>query len=899
MAAGAQLQIVSTQGVTRSLPLSPAVIDLGNPSAAPSLAVHPRYGVVPYVFDPQVRERLTKWVDAEVAYSALIVSGRGGSGKTRLAVEECRRLGAIGWVTGFLVPSADRPSLEELAHVDNPRLVVADYAETQLDLLADLIPLLRDAASSDHPVRLLLLMRTPQGSSRRPGENPWLEVFRQHGPVLAAQLAEVAVKDLDEQALSTESNQILFTSAFRAFQRLSGRMELEPAYPRALDEKDPLLVVLTAFKAAYGGAGEASTLTSALDFILDHETRYWEARAQAARVELSRNGTQRVVAAATLTSAGTRDDADRVLQALPEYRDSNAERRREIIDWAHGLYPGRNYWNPLEPDLIGEHLVTRELGNETALSAICDAAQTPRPFIVLARLDLPQAPAAITVVTDHMSAMADEDVLALSWRLQELEHPEAMAAALLDRASRLTSLASQFQVDIFEDVAGHSGLRFPIRALALEQLVDQLDVTRPWRQKDWRQGSKPPFDKEPVAKIVVDLLRSSPEQTLDLLGSWLVNHQKLGRSAEVSRSDIAGAIAVRHLDRTRQRFTTWVRNDSSGAIQLLERTARHDPAALADFAQEWVRGDDDRLRTAAINAVQALPWEFAESAGLIDSVVLPLAVIKWRYQEDALRIAARHVPDDPKVRKQLFATVADGRGEARALTPYLYTSYAGQALQEFLRQPLSGRGPVIAALANWHPVDDQLEERVLQLVKDSEKDPALATAIGVFAESALNRLYSSHFVSEKRLQWALQTMAQGPETLRRPMFYPLSEPPSTDEFELYRQRFIDSYLGSEPTAHSMAVFVTDLFYRYAEGSWPTEVLLERLLEDYSTAERTEILLGAVRADPSGNAARFVARTGSTDRLAVDKRIERFRDEYVTSGDLIGAIRAAQGMDRPS
>jgi tetratricopeptide (TPR) repeat protein len=78
-----------------------AVLPL-NPS--PGKLLTASYEVVP--FEEAGRqgeiEALKDWCDGEDARSVLLLTGEGGSGKTRLAIEWCRRLRHQGWHAGFL-----------------------------------------------------------------------------------------------------------------------------------------------------------------------------------------------------------------------------------------------------------------------------------------------------------------------------------------------------------------------------------------------------------------------------------------------------------------------------------------------------------------------------------------------------------------------------------------------------------------------------------------------------------------------------------------------------------------------------------------------------------------------------------------------------------------------------
>ncbi len=60
----------------------------------------------------------------------MIVTGEGGSGKTRLLLEWCKRMRAKHWLAGFVNMAED---LRPAALGETPRLLVIDYADTQTD----------------------------------------------------------------------------------------------------------------------------------------------------------------------------------------------------------------------------------------------------------------------------------------------------------------------------------------------------------------------------------------------------------------------------------------------------------------------------------------------------------------------------------------------------------------------------------------------------------------------------------------------------------------------------------------------------------------------------------------------------------------------------------------------
>ncbi len=107
-------------------------------------------------------------LSAELGDEALIVTGAGGVGKTRLGFELCDRLSKLDWLTLRLTDSATSASVIELikAHAEPAQVVLfSDYAERADDLtaIAEQIALINDGKA--HRVRLIATCRVSALSS--------------------------------------------------------------------------------------------------------------------------------------------------------------------------------------------------------------------------------------------------------------------------------------------------------------------------------------------------------------------------------------------------------------------------------------------------------------------------------------------------------------------------------------------------------------------------------------------------------------------------------------------------------------------------------------------------------------------------------------------------------------
>ncbi|MEV4804939.1 hypothetical protein AB0K18_33485 [Nonomuraea sp. NPDC049421] len=166
-------------------PPAPPVPDvLASPVVPPAVSVSghghwadlmARHAVVPFLGREAPLAELHAWAAEAAALSIAVLTGRGGTGKTRLAAELCAELGSAGWDAGFLpldtlaaILSAPPPSdlrtppsgqvlrLEAL----RPTLVVLDGPEPSAPLVGELIR--RLAQHGRNPcIRLLLVAREP------------------------------------------------------------------------------------------------------------------------------------------------------------------------------------------------------------------------------------------------------------------------------------------------------------------------------------------------------------------------------------------------------------------------------------------------------------------------------------------------------------------------------------------------------------------------------------------------------------------------------------------------------------------------------------------------------------------------------------------------------------------
>jgi tetratricopeptide (TPR) repeat protein len=336
---------------------------------APGKLLTADYEVIP--FDPQGRGEelatLTAWCQEERRHSVLLVTGEGGSGKTRLMIEWCRHLRHQGWHAGFLRPDRTAKVLDPLLDGVAPRLVVIDYAETRLAVVEPLLLKIGLAVEKGGPkLRLILL-------ARRKGDW-WANLTRQGREVedlLAGSPAPLPItpsvpNDADER-------KHVFQAAVEGFSRQIGTKPPRGFQAPDLSRKEferILYLHMAALAALQGERIESAE--NALQYTLAHERLFWDQQVSDLGLDgiwtpLIQGALARAVAAMTLVGgARNLQHAQAILHRSSGLGSTYERQLRTLLTLLRRLYAGpeseSGYLEPLQPDLLGEELIAQILG---------------------------------------------------------------------------------------------------------------------------------------------------------------------------------------------------------------------------------------------------------------------------------------------------------------------------------------------------------------------------------------------------------------------------------------------------------------------------------------------------------------------------------------------------------
>ncbi len=257
---------------------------------APSSILDSRYRVAPFVGRAAELDGLIGWcLDENPEVNPLrLYFGPGGMGKTRFLLEACERLrGKQGWMAGFLENRSSAwpgEAMRELVELDQPKLLVLDYAETRVDDGALLLQLISARPKGCSAVRVVLLARDGPGDAgatdRGPaGDVPWIAELRRRSAAaqaMAGALASFALRPLsDDEPVRREA---FLTARQRFAEQIHGPNAAGKlagaAEPPDLAAPDFVRVLLIHAAALASLDGKRLEGTSALlDYLVDREER--------------------------------------------------------------------------------------------------------------------------------------------------------------------------------------------------------------------------------------------------------------------------------------------------------------------------------------------------------------------------------------------------------------------------------------------------------------------------------------------------------------------------------------------------------------------------------------------------------------------------------------------------
>jgi tetratricopeptide (TPR) repeat protein len=314
---------------------------------------------------------LIAWCQNTDPFAVRAFTGLGGVGKTRLLLELCKAVEFKTWITGFAVRGSQQATDEvrwrELIALGRPLLIIVDYAEGNSATLRALCLAISLVPEQNRPrIRLVLLARAIgewyQELRLFPGVGELLPSHQSGHSDSFHQILSAPQSLENPEAALQEFNFALnvFTADYQ-----TDKAVLQPPISMFDESPNILFVHALALLASQGHYdGEIWNADHVFNSLLELEERYIASRL---KPNDERSLVVRLMQTMTLVTLGypvsnLRDAANLIaldsnLAALTP-TPNEQERLARIL---HDTYPGESYIHSIEPDLLAEHLVFKQL----------------------------------------------------------------------------------------------------------------------------------------------------------------------------------------------------------------------------------------------------------------------------------------------------------------------------------------------------------------------------------------------------------------------------------------------------------------------------------------------------------------------------------------------------------
>jgi len=508
-----------------------------SPSQSWARLLDPRRELVGFVGRTGELTGLTAWCEGDDTDRLRLVTGPGGVGKTRLAVELSERMKRRGWACERIADGQESVAIAALRAVTRARaLLVVDYAETRVGLRQMLTALAGDQGAG---VRVLLLARDA---------GDWWDQLGAGGPAAwdLAQAASSAHLRLSPVVAADLSDADVIALAVRSFAQELGLPErtVEIYGDIGTGQRRVLDLHAAALVAVLAEAHDATVrvdIRTVLGELLRHEQHFWYDSARIYGLSGGRDGAtaqalRQIVAVGCLLGAASQDEA-RVLPARVPGMSASAT----IAEWLRLLYPpdpGDPDWiGSMQPDRLAELHTLLELAASPSLAQACltnlDARQGIRAVALLARAssDYPEAENLLGDILPNVAGF-----------LADMQAPAEILTAILNAIPYPTVVLAPAAVSLGQRITNNlpTGTDPGVRAYWLSSLGNRLsELGRP--------AEALPVLEEAIT-IRRELAAADPDRYRSDLTNSLVNLgvalAELGRVPEALAAD-REAVAIR------------------------------------------------------------------------------------------------------------------------------------------------------------------------------------------------------------------------------------------------------------------------------------------------------------------------------------------------------------------
>jgi hypothetical protein len=339
-------------------------------TSPPAALLRAEFCVVPFTGRTRELGDIAGWVNNEANIALGLISGPGGRGKTRLAMEAAIQVAANGWSSGFVSPKTLTLLLEALP-AGGHLLAVVDYAEDDpASLIGALAAANQQAAAKPCTIRILLLARNAGEWFQRLQEcgGPVADLIHHPSTFFRLRLAQLAGTEDDSTALMR-----LARDAFRGALTLPSPAHSSSPVTTA---RDALIIFSHALLIELGDETSHADEKAVLEYLLARERGFWHrALSHQNLAEAHWRLFETLVAVVAYAGgAGNLSQTDKLFRTFATNFSidlATTEAFRLVLTAVYGLGAGIE---PLQPDRLGEHLMAHHANPEVIALASFRAA---------------------------------------------------------------------------------------------------------------------------------------------------------------------------------------------------------------------------------------------------------------------------------------------------------------------------------------------------------------------------------------------------------------------------------------------------------------------------------------------------------------------------------------------
>lgn len=312
-------------------------------SFGPTALLDARFGIAPFIADAAIEAELDLWVCQPDPFLLRMEYGPGGVGKTRRWLEYCsarRDLGVYGVISRRIRGGFWEHDFFSYASGDKTRVIVVDYAESQLEFVASLIH--ATASFETGKTRIILLARN--------AADWWLKLKR-YDAIVQEVLHDATVSEVRAapMAIPQERQYEAIKAAMASYADRLG-LPTPSTTPDHSSCKSAIDLQLSALATVTKTDG-----TDLVAAVLERERRFWD---KVATSRISSTLIEALVAAVyQMDGIDTAAQAKDIFLGKGAFQDLSSHDLRALFEFCRTLYPGDQYLNPIQPDLIGERLL--------------------------------------------------------------------------------------------------------------------------------------------------------------------------------------------------------------------------------------------------------------------------------------------------------------------------------------------------------------------------------------------------------------------------------------------------------------------------------------------------------------------------------------------------------------